>query len=133
MHWEAWFTLAVVAVLFVALVKEWGAPDVLLVAATLVLTLTGVLKLEDAFRGFANEAMLTVAALFVVVAAMRETRALDVLGSRMLGDAKTAESALARLAVSMNTVWLFLNNTAVVAMLLPVVTEWCRKHRVSPS
>jgi di/tricarboxylate transporter len=133
MGWEAWLTLAVVAVVFVALVKEWSAPDVVLVAGTLVLTLAGVIRPEDAFRGFANEAMLTVAALFVVVAAMRETGALDVIGTRMLGKAGTAESALVRLAVSMNTVWLFLNNTAVVAMLLPVVTDWCRKRRVSPS
>lgn len=133
MSWEAWFTLAVVAIVFVALVKEWGAPDVVLVAATVVVTLTGIISPEQAVRGFANEAMLTVAALFVVIAAMRETGALDVIGARMLGRAKTAESALGRLALSMNTVWLFLNNTAVVAMLLPIVTEWCRKNRVSPS
>ena len=133
MGWEAWFTLAVVVVLFVALVREWGATDVVLVSATVVLTLTGIIKPEEAFKGFANEAMLTVAALFVVIAAMRETGALDALGTRMLGRAKTAEGALGRLAISMNTVWLFLNNTAVVAMLLPIVTDWCRKHRVSPS
>jgi di/tricarboxylate transporter len=133
MGWQGWYTLAVVAVLFVALVKEWASTDVLLVLATLLVTLAGVITPEDAFRGFANEAMLTVGALFIVVAAMRETGALDRIGARMLGRAKTAESALARLALSMNTVWLFLNNTAVVAMLLPIVTEWCRKNRVSPS
>ena len=76
MGWEAWFTLAVVVVLFVALVREWGATDVVLVSATVVLTLTGIIKPEEAFKGFANEAMLTVAALFVVIAAMRETGAL---------------------------------------------------------
>lgn len=133
MSWEAWFTLAVVAVVFIALVKEWGAPDVVLVAATVGVTLVGIISPEEAVRGFANEAMLTVAALFVVIASMRETGALDVIGTRMLGRAKTAESALGRLALSMNTIWLFLNNTAVVAMLLPIVTEWCRKNRVSPS
>jgi di/tricarboxylate transporter len=133
MDWQGWFTLAVTAVLFIALVREWGATDVLLVTAVVVLTLAGIITPEEAFRGFANDAMLTVAALFVVIAAMRETGALDRLGQRMLGKARTAEGALTRLAVTMNTVWLFLNNTAVVAMMLPIVTDWCRKHRVSPS
>ena len=133
MSWEAWFTLGLVALLFVALVREWAATDVLLVSATVVLTLTGIIKPEEAFRGFANEAMLTVAGLFVVITAMRETGALDALGGRMLGKVRTPEGALAHLAVSMNTVWLFLNNTAVVAMLLPIVTDWCRKNQVSPS
>ncbi|MCC2670974.1 MAG: hypothetical protein K0Q72_3445, partial [Armatimonadetes bacterium] len=133
MGWEAWLTLAVVALVFVALVREWAATDVALVTATIVLTLAGIIKPEEAFKGFANEAMLTVGGLFVVIAAMRETGALDALGTRMLGKARTAEGALARLAITMNTVWLFLNNTAVVAMLLPIVTDWCRKHRVSPS
>jgi di/tricarboxylate transporter len=27
----------------------------------------------------------------------------------------------------------FLNNTPIVAMMLPIVSDWCRKHRVSPS
>jgi len=133
MDWQGWFTVAVVAVLFVALVREWAATDVVLVTATVVLTLVGIIKPEEAFKGFANEAMLTVGALFVVIAAMRETGALDALGTRMLGKARTAEGALGRLALTMDTVWLFLNNTAVVAMLLPIVTDWCRKHRVSPS
>lgn len=133
MDWQGWFTVAVVTVLFVALVREWAATDVVLVTATVILTLVGIIKPEEAFKGFANEAMLTVGALFVVIAAMRETGALDALGTRMLGKARTAEGALGRMALAMDTVWLFLNNTAVVAMLLPIVTDWCRKHRVSPS
>lgn len=133
MDWQAWFTLAVVAVVFVALVKDWGPPDVLLLGATLTLTLARIITPEQAFRGFANEAMLTVGGLFVVVAAMRETGALESLGARMFGGARTAEAALVRMAVLLHTVWAFLNNTAVVAMMLPVVTDWCRKHRVSPS
>ena len=133
MEWQAWFTIAVVAVLFVAMVKEWGSPDVVLVAGAMACTVAGIITPKEAFAGFANEAMLTVAGLVVVVAAMRETGALDTLGARILGKAKTAEAALLRMGVSLNTVLAFLNNTAVVAMMLPIVTDWCRKNRVSPS
>jgi di/tricarboxylate transporter len=133
MTWEAWFTLAVVAVIFVGMVKEWGSPDVLLLSGTLATALARVITPEEAFRGFANEGMLTVAALFVVVAAMRETGALDSLGARMFGRAKSPAAALVRMSGVIPPVSAFLNNTPIVAMLLPIVTDWCRKNQVSPS
>lgn len=133
MGWEAWFTLAVVALVFLGMVRDVGPPDMLLLGGTLALALAGVIKPEEAFAGFANEAMLVVAALFVVVGGLRETGALDALGARMLGRASTARGALGRMALWINTALLFLTNTSIVAMLLPVVTEWCRKHKISPS
>lgn len=133
MTWEGWFTLAVLAGVFVLMVKDVGSPDMLLMGGTLVLALAGIIKPDEAFAGFSNEAMLTVAALFVVVAGLRETGALDAIGARMLGGVTTSNGALVRMAVWFNTVLVFLTNTSIVAMMLPVVSDWCRKHRVSPS
>src|SRR5688500_7254953 len=111
MTWEGWFTLAVLAIVFVGMVKDVGSPDVLLMGGTLTLTLAGVIKPHEAFAGFANEAMLTVAALFVVVGALRETGALDAMGARMLGRVSTAPAALGRMAIWINTAFVFLTNT----------------------
>jgi di/tricarboxylate transporter len=130
---KAGFTLAVVILVFVGMVKEWGSPDVLLLSGTLACTAAGILTPDQAFRGFSNEGMLTVGALFVVAAAMRETGALEVVGARMMGRARTAEAATLRLGLSVGTMSAFLNNTPIVAMMLPIVTDWCRKHQVSPS
>lgn len=133
MSWEGWYTLGVLAVVFVLMVRDVGSPDVLLLGGTLALALAGIIKPEEAFAGFSNEAMLTVAALFVVVAGLRETGALDAIGNRMLGNVKTPNGALGRMALWINTVLVFLTNTSIVAMMLPVVSDWCRKHGVSPS
>ncbi|MFN3648349.1 MAG: SLC13 family permease [Armatimonadota bacterium] len=133
MPWEAWFTLAVVVLVFIGMVKEWGTPDVLLLAGTIACALVGIISTDEALRGFSNEGMLTVAALFIVAAAMRETGALDVVGKRMLGKATTADSVLRRMFLWVSTLSAFLNNTPIVAMLLPILNDWCRKNRVSPS
>lgn len=130
---KAGFTLAVVILVFVGMIKEWGSPDILLLSGTLACAAVGILTPEQAFRGFSNEGMLTVAALFVVAAAMRETGALEAVGARMMGRARTAEGALLRMGLSVGTMSAFLNNTPIVAMMLPIVADWCRKHRVSPS
>ena len=132
MPWQAWFMLVLLALVFVGLVKNLQ-PDALMIGAAVVAGLAGILKPEEVFRGFSNENMLTVAALFVVAAALRETGGLDILGGRMLGRARTENGAMLRLATTVVGTSAFLNNTPIVAMFLPVVTEWCRKHRVSPS
>ncbi len=133
MNWQVWFMLALIGLVFLGLVKNWGSPDALILGAAVVAGLAGIIKPEEVFRGFANESVLTVAALFIVAAALRETGALDLIGARMLGKAKTERSAMVRLGASVVSSSAFLNNTPIVAMFLPVVTDWCRKHRVSPS
>ncbi len=133
MTWEAWFTLAVAGVVLVAMVRYQNAPDLVMLAGIVMLATVGVVKPEDAFKGFANEAMLTVAALFVVAAGLRETGALDMLGGKLLGKATTARQAMIRLGLSVNFMSAFMNNTPIVAMMIPVVSSWCRRNRVAPS
>ncbi|MDX9974113.1 MAG: SLC13 family permease, partial [FCB group bacterium] len=92
-----------------------------------------LLTVEEIFGGFANEGLLTVAAMFAVAASLRETGALNSMGDGVMGRARTESGALARMAGSVTVASAFLNNTPVVAMLLPVIDTWCRKNRVSPS
>ncbi len=133
MGYEAWITLAVVAGIFVCLIRNLAPPDLLLLGATTSLAAVGIITPEEAFAGFSNSGMLTVAALFVVAAGLRETGALDYIGHHVLGRAKTEKSVLGRLAVIVLPMSAFLNNTPIVAMFAPVILDWCRKHMVSPS
>jgi len=132
LDWHAWFTLFVVVTIFVGLAKEI-APDVLLLGGAVILTVVGIITPKEAFSGFANEGMITVAALFVVAAALRETGALERIGRVLLGRASTERSVLARMSIIVPAISAFMNNTPVVAMLLPVLVGWCRRHSVSPS
>ncbi|QDU94150.1 Citrate transporter [Lignipirellula cremea] len=130
---EAWLTLGVVFFLFLALVRNIAPPDLLFVGAAALLAVLGIISPEEAFAGFANTGMLTVAVLFVVVAGLRETGVLDYLGHHVLGRATTEKGVLARLAVVVLPLSAFLNNTPIVAMFVPVVIDWCRKNQISPS
>jgi di/tricarboxylate transporter len=130
--WEAWFTLAVVVVVLFALARNI-APDAVLVGGVVIVMLAGIISPEEAFSGFSNAGMLTVAALYVVAAGLRETGALDTVGAWMLGRAKTERQGFVRLAVFVPVISAFLNNTPIVAMFIPVITGWCKKTRVSPS
>ncbi|MFH1746824.1 MAG: SLC13 family permease [Planctomycetota bacterium] len=129
----AWITLGIVVVVFVALARGLSTPDVVLLAGAIAVALLRIITPGELLRGFANEGMLTIAAMFVVAAGLRETGALDRIGRGMLGTARQARWVFARLAPQVTLMSAFVNNTAVVAMLLPVVSGWCRRHHVSPS
>jgi di/tricarboxylate transporter len=130
---DAAVTLGVVLTLFGVLVRTRLAPDVAFLAATAILAVAGVITPEEAFAGFANPGVLTVGALFVVAAGLRETGLLDQLGQRVLGRVHTERGVVGRLAAVVVPMSAFLNNTPIVAMFLPVVVDWSRRHRVSPS
>ena len=132
MGWEAFLCLAVLAAVFVGLVAN-RAPDALLLGGVVIVTVFGIISPEEALAGFSNAGMLTVGALYVVAAALRETGTLDTVGAWVLGRAKSERGALLRMAGSVTVMSAFLNNTPLVAMFIPIVSNWCKKYRVAPS
>lgn len=133
MGFEAWLTLAVVVVIFILLARNLAPPDLIFIGATAFFALVGVITPEEAFEGFSNPGVLTVGVLFVVAAALRETGVLDYIGNLVLGRAKSERGAMVRLAGVLLPMSAFLNNTPIVAMFVPVVLDWCRRHRVAPT
>jgi len=125
-------TLAILAGLLYGLVKDKPA-DLLFVGAVVLLAAFGVITPDEAFSGFANSAVLIVAALYVVAAGLRETGVMDYVGERFLGHVKTEGKALFYMAVVLIPSAMVLNNTPKVALLVPVLIAWCRKRRISPS
>jgi di/tricarboxylate transporter len=130
---EPVFTLIVVVLMLVAMVRELLPADMVLLAALAALLLGGVVDLDTALRGFSNPTLLTIGALFVVAAALRDSGALSSVGDRILGSQRVLRTALARLGGIVAASSAFLNNTAIVAMGVPAVVGWCRERRLSSS
>jgi di/tricarboxylate transporter len=130
---QGWLTIAVTILILVCLVRNLAPPDILFVLAASIFVVFGIIKPQEAFAGFSNSGMLTVAALFVVAAALRETGVLDYLGHRVLGSTRSERGVLVRLAALVLPMSAFMNNTPIVAMFIAPVMDWCRNNRVSPS
>jgi di/tricarboxylate transporter len=126
--WEAWFTLAVVLAAVVMMVRDIGAPVVVILGADILLLVAGVISSNDAFAGFANPAPITVAALFVLAAAVEKTGALQPLIAAILGNGDGGRLRLLRLLAPTAFASAFLNNTPIVAMLAPQVADWAEKR-----
>jgi di/tricarboxylate transporter len=131
---DAWLTLAIVVVMLVGLAREVAPPAALVLAATVLLLVLGVIDEEQAFAGFSNSAPLTVAALYVVARAADKTGLMGPVIGRLLGRRRDAgPGTLARLLLPTAGTSAFINNTPLVAMLIPEVSAWCAKRNISPS
>ena len=130
---QGWLSVAAVAASVFVLAATNVAPYLVLLGAVVFLLLVGVLTPATALAGFANEGVITVAALFVVAAALNETGAFASLIRHVLGRPVSVRNAQTRLVFPVAFGSAFLNNTPVVAMLMPVVTDWARRTRIPAS
>jgi di/tricarboxylate transporter len=140
MPWEAWVTLGVVVLIIYGLARNAAGPDVILLGGiTLIMTiqaLTGTDQLPSAARAmerFGNEGLLTVAALYVVTAGLTFTGAMSLIVQPLLGRPGTVRAAQVRMMLPVAGMSAFLNNTPIVAMFMPVISDWCKKYSLSPS
>ncbi|MEN8180932.1 MAG: SLC13 family permease [Myxococcota bacterium] len=133
MDWQGWFTLGVLGVVMVGMVREIAGPDLIMMAGLFSLAAVGILTPGETFSGFANPAMATIGALFVVSAGLRETGAIEAVVRRVFGTARTELVGLVRMCPPLAAMSAFLNNAPIVAMMTPVVISWAHRNRLSPS
>ncbi len=133
MTWHAWFTLAVTLLTLVLLVKDLMAPANVMLAAAIALLLAGVITPEQAFAGFGNPAPMTVAALYILARAAEKTGLLQPVLERLLGRGHGGRWAMTKLLVPSAAASAFLNNTPIVAMMIPQILRWADRVRESAS
>jgi di/tricarboxylate transporter len=104
----------------------------LMVMASLILL--GLVTPQEGISGFANEATITVAAMFILSAGLLRTGAIDVLGrwvGRLAGKSEARLLVVACLLVVPMSA--FINNTPVVVVMIPLILGLTREMGVSPS
>ena len=101
--------MAVVTACFVALAWNRVAPDVTMAGGLTLLLVAGVITPREALAGLANEGMVTVAVLYIVVAGIRDTGGLDWIVHRLLGRPRSEPHAQFRLMAQVAGLSAFLN------------------------
>ncbi len=130
---DALLTAVVVATLLAALITTRVPADALFILALTVLLVGGVVTPVEAFAGFANEGVVTVAVLYIVVSGLRETGGVQHISRILLGRPGSIEGAQLRLTAPVAFFSAFLNNTPIVAMLIPAVRDWAKAHTLPVS
>jgi len=132
MELQALLTLAVLAGAVTLFVTEKLPVDVVAMLVLASLLVLGLVSPAEALSGFSSEATITVAAMFVLSAGLAHTGALLPIG-RMFGRVKRPWLFLVLLMVVIGPISAFVNNTAAVAVFLPMVLAATVANRMSPS
>ncbi len=134
MEFELWFTAVLVIAMSVLLLLEWLEVEVVLFSMLLFLLLGGVVTVKEAFAGFSNEGVLTIALLFVIAGAVQNSGIMRRVNLLIFGKNQGSHAKiLVRILFPVSFISAFLNNTPLVAMLIPAVRSWTDKYHLSPS
>jgi di/tricarboxylate transporter len=127
-------TLTVIAVSLVAFVAEWFPVDITAMLIAVVLMLLGLVSPDEGIAGFGNSATITVLAMFILSAGIARTGAVQIVSEFLIKwGGKHPSQQIFVMGMIVGPITAFINNTAVVAVFLPVVEDWCEKINVSVS
>lgn len=139
MTWESWVMLGLLALMAITILRGLaGADTVLLGGLAFVMGLGSIPNssfpdVPDAVAGFGSKAVVTIGVLFVIAEGLRQTGAMAMVTRPVLGQPKSLPAAQVRMMLPVAGLSAFLNNTPIVAMLMPIVSDWCRRTGISPS
>jgi di/tricarboxylate transporter len=127
------FVLAVIFIMLVLLIVTPLGPDTVLMGGLTLFLVLGIISPVEALSGLSNEAMVSVAVLYVVGAGVRETGGTDLIIHRILGRPRSLADGQLKLMVPVAALSAFLNNTPVVAVMIPAVLNWSRRFSLEVS
>ncbi|WBQ08753.1 SLC13 family permease [Hyphomonadaceae bacterium ML37] len=129
------FVLALVGAVFFGFAREVLSPDIIALVAMGLLLLTGILSASETLSVFSNAAPITVAALFVLSAALERTGVIDAAAKLVSRLSKGAHPATALIALMAGVIGMsaFINNTPIVVVVIPVAIGLARSLGVAPS
>ncbi len=133
MDWQILVTFLVLIGVIGSLTFLRAGADTILMGGLTILVITGVVPAKAAVAGFANEGLIAVAFLFVVSEGIRQTGGFAFAGQQLLGRPKSLTGAQSRVMLPSAVLSAFLNNTPVVAMMMPIISDWAKKMRISVS
>jgi di/tricarboxylate transporter len=108
-------------------------PPAAVFIGALTLTITfNIAPLEDSLKGFNNPGVLTIGALFMIAAGMYSTGAISILSEKLIGRPRSVAKAQFKILPHIAFGSAFLNNTPLVAMMIPVIRDLSRSCGLDP-
>ncbi len=127
MDWQALAVIAIVLIMIACFITEIIPIDTTALLVMTVLITTGLVTPIEGISGFANEATITILALFVIGAGLDNSGAINFLGKKLqrffLNDEWVVMGLLMLLVGFFSA---FMNNTAIVVVFIPILLRIAR-------
>ena len=131
---EIALTLGIILMAIILFATEKLRVDLVALLVLLAVSITGLASKEEVFLGFANPAVITIWAVYIVSGGLFKTGVADMLGSLILRLSGASEVRLiAVIMLICGTMSAFMNNVGAVAVLLPAVIGISKKTKIPVS
>ncbi len=127
LKWQAWVAFAIVSITLALLVSNTYPTEVTMLLGLTAMLVFQIIPPSDALLGFSNTGVIAVAVLFIVAEGVQRTSVLLPVFRVVLGKPRFLWEAQIRLMLPVALISAFLNNTPVIAMMIPVVQSWSRR------
>ena len=133
MGFDAIITLVILCSFLAVAISGRLAVDIALAVCMTALLVFGVLTPSEAFHGFSNPALFIIAAFYIVSSALKESGALHWWITRWLGKNRSVKGAIPLIMAPVAASSSVISNTPVVAIFIPLIQDWARRHNISIS
>ncbi|WP_029520541.1 SLC13 family permease [Persephonella sp. IF05-L8] len=126
-------------VLFTLIFLLWGLysekfhPAAVFFIAVSILVVAGIISPNEALSGFSNPSIAVILLLLIISNIIQKSGIVNYYLSKILSENLSYKSFIGRMFLSVSSISAFLNNTPIVAMLLPYVYHWSNKKDIPPS
>ena len=118
----------------IAFFKEWLPLEVTALSATGILLLTDIITVEEMLSGFSNKAVIIIGAIFIISKSLVKTGFLEVIADKLYNKAGDNKWFIIFVfLVTTSIISGFINNTAAVAIFIPLAINLCQKFHISPT
>ena len=127
-------TLCILILALISFALEWFPVDFTALVVAILLMVFGIVTPEEGVSGFSNPATITVMAMFILSAGISRTGAIQIVGDWLLKwGGNTSQQQTFVMSGFVGSITAVINNTAVVAIFLPIIEEWCKKQKIPVS
>eukprot|EP01038_Epipyxis_sp_PR26KG_P016308 gene16308-22215_t len=126
-------TIGLIVGLVVAMAFNMAEPEVAFLVALCVLMLAEVLTLNEVLAGFANDSLITIASLFLVIGAIEKSHIVAYGARKAFGMNSTPFWGKLRMYVSSFFISAWFNNIPQVAIMVPIVQDWSKLRKIPSS
>ncbi|WP_221563907.1 SLC13 family permease [Alkalihalobacillus sp. TS-13] len=130
---DIWITFIVIGIMFLFLLTNWYSTEIIVLSAVLILMWSGVITLSEAFAGFINEGVLTIASLFIIMNTIQKHPSFSKITTIVFGGKQTLRRGMSRMMVVTGGMSSFMNNTPLVVLFTPIVKKWAERNSIYPS
>ena len=134
MTFEIVFVLGLILLAFILFVTEKFSLDVTALLILTILFTGGFLTVEEAISGFSNPAVITICLLFILSRGLQKTRVLEYLIvkiNKLVSQSRNLGLGVYLLTIAFASA--LMNNTAIVAVFMPVTIRLAHQYHMSPS